>query len=125
DGPQNVAVIKRSPPGLLAVAREQSRRWLGAGFDAHQQIEAAVLRALLLGESDPVMSDARDTFRRSGTSHHLAISGMHIAIVGGLVLGIMRLLGFGPRASIVAGTLTVAVYGLLALPSAPVIRATV
>src|SRR5690606_3169685 len=124
DGPGNVEVIGEGEAGVLAAAREQARRWLAAGFDAHTQVEAAVLRALLLGESDPVMTDAREDFRRSGTSHHLAISGMHIAIVGGLVLGLMRLLGFGPRTSVVAGTLVVAIYGLLALPSAPVIRAT-
>ena len=125
DGPQNVEVLARDGPGPLAAAREQVRNWLDAGFPARHQVQAAVLRALLLGERDPVMSDAREAFRKSGTSHHLAISGMHIAIVGGLVMGLMRLTGFGPRASLITGAAVVLVYGLLALPSAPVIRAVV
>lgn len=125
DGPHNVTLVHRDSPPMLTRARDQVRDWLCAGFEAGAQEEAAILRALLLGERDPVMSDAREAFRKSGTSHHLAISGMHIAIVGGVVLGLMRLVGFGPRTSLVAGAVTVAVYGLLALPSAPVIRATV
>ena len=125
DGPATVTLIQRGSPSLLTRARQQVTSWLDAGFDSRQQEQSAILRALLFGQRDPVMNDAREAFRRTGTSHHLAISGLHIAIIGGLVFGLVRLLGGGPRTSVIAGGITIAIYGMLALPSAPVIRATV
>jgi predicted membrane metal-binding protein len=44
-------------------------------------LDHALLRALLLGDSDPELRDVQEQFKRTGTSHHLAISGMHIAVL--------------------------------------------
>jgi len=45
----------------------------------------AVLRALLLGDREAVGPEVRQVFNRCGVGHLLAISGLHIGIVGGLV----------------------------------------
>ncbi len=39
----------------------------------------------------------QEQFRRTGTSHHLAISGLHVAVLGGLVWWTCRLLRVRPR----------------------------
>lgn len=44
----------------------------------------AVLRALVVGDKGGISHEFRDRFARAGVAHLLAISGLHIAIVGGL-----------------------------------------
>ncbi len=102
--------------------RRVVREALEAGFAPSQSLDHALLRALLVGDSDPQLRDVQDEFVRTGTSHHLAISGMHIAILGALVLGFCRLLLLRPRAAIVVSLAFVVLYGVVALPSPPVVR---
>lgn len=121
----NITILGDPSVPLLARWRQQTRRLLGMGFDASMSLEHALLRALLLGDKDPELRDVQEQFRRTGTSHHLAISGMHVAIVGGLVFLVGRLCRVSPRASCIAALLVVVVYGATAMPSPPVIRSVV
>ncbi|MFO7665345.1 MAG: DNA internalization-related competence protein ComEC/Rec2 [Desulfobacterales bacterium] len=43
--------------------------------------EAGVLKALLIGDQNFISPEVRENFNRTGTSHVLAISGLHIGIV--------------------------------------------
>src|SRR5690606_20600660 len=52
----------------------------------------------------------------------LAISGLHIGVLGGFVFGICRLVGLSPRKTAWIGASFVIAYGMAALPSAPVVR---
>ena len=125
DGPGNVAVLADPGPPPLTRLRDAARAWLVAGFPAQQWERAALLRTILLGERDPAMSDVRDTFRKSGTSHYLAVSGLHVAVVGGFAFFIVRLFGAGPRLGLLCVGGVVGLYALLAVPSPPVLRAVV
>ena len=77
---------------------------------------------LLLGDHDPELRDVQDLFKKTGTSHHLAISGMHVAVLAGFVLGVGRLLRLRPRVAVIIMLGFTIVYGIAALPSPPVIR---
>ncbi len=57
----------------------------------------AVAQAILLGIRTDLSNDLTGDFRRSGTSHLLAISGLHVGIVMVLVLGVVRRLLWRPR----------------------------
>ncbi len=66
-------------------------------------------RALLLGRSDGAPAYAEDVFRRSGTAHILALSGMHLGIL--IALSVMLLAPFiGRRRALFAALGFVAVY---------------
>jgi len=118
----NVQVVASPPQTLLDRLRRGARAALAAGFTPQQSLDHALMRALLLGDSDPELRDVQEQFARTGTSHHLAISGLHIAVLGGFVFGICRLLALSPRKTAWIGGSFVAIYGLAALPSAPVVR---
>jgi competence protein ComEC len=61
--------------------------------------EASVLKALVVGDQSAIAADIRQTFIRTGTSHILAISGLHIAIVASAAFAIFRwLLSWAPPA---------------------------
>jgi competence protein ComEC len=118
----NIRILHGDGPGPLGRLREHARRLLAAGFPAERALDHALLRALLLGDPDPQLRDVQDQFQRTGTSHHLAISGMHVAVLGGFVFLVCRLLLLSPRTTAVVVVGFVVLYGIVALPSPPVVR---
>ncbi|QOV91784.1 ComEC/Rec2 family competence protein [Humisphaera borealis] len=120
-----IDIVSAASPDPLTAARLKARRLLADGFSPEQSLDHAVLRALLLGDNDPQLRDVQEQFQRTGTAHHLAISGTHVALLAGMIWGICRVIGVRPRrAACVALVFTVS-YGLLALPSPPVVRSIV
>jgi competence protein ComEC len=118
----NIEIKDDGATGPISWIREQTRRLLARGFPENRLLDHALLRALVLGDSDPELRDVQEQFRRTGTSHHLAISGMHVAVLGGVVFGICRLLRVGPRRASWISLILVILYGVVALPSPPVVR---
>ena len=121
----NVRIMTRAPAPLLTRWREYVRQVFDRGFTKDQSLDHALMTALLLGDYDPELRDVKDDFRKTGTSHHLAISGMHVAVVGGLMFLLCRVVGFGPRACWIASLVIVGLYGAAATPSPPVLRAVI
>lgn len=76
----------------------RTRRAILAGFAStvRDSLALGLSTAVLLGSRGMVPVWAAATFRRSGTAHLLALSGMHTGIVAGVFLGFFRLL-FGRR----------------------------
>lgn len=118
----NIQILRTEPISWLGKLREHARRLLAAGFPAERALDHALLRALLLGDPDPQLRDVQDQFQRTGASHHLAISGMHVAVLGGFVFLLCRLLCLSPRLTALAVVAFVLLYGVVALPSPPVVR---
>ncbi len=118
----NVTILATPGADILDRIRARARLALEDGFSKEHRLDHALLRALVLGDSDPMLRDVQDEFIRTGTSHHLAISGMHVAVLGALVYFLCRLLAISPRAAAWVGMIFVVLYGAVALPSAPVIR---
>ena len=54
-----------------------------------------LLRGVLLGEKRTVPDDVREAFAGAGVNHVLAVSGLHVGLVGGCVLFGLRLLWLG------------------------------
>jgi competence protein ComEC len=119
---RNIEILEPGTRNPIAWLREHARRLLAAGFRSDRSLDHALLRALLLGDSDPQLRDVQEQFQRTGTSHHLAISGMHVAVLGAFVFVICRMLCLSPRKTAVIATAFVVLYGIVALPSPPVVR---
>lgn len=63
---------------------DRYRKW---GFSGD---EFAVLSALTVGYKEELSEDLRETYQTAGVSHILALSGMHIAVLWGLLCWILR-----------------------------------
>jgi competence protein ComEC len=59
--------------------------------------EAPVVEALVMARREHLDPDFRQAFALSGTAHLLAISGFHVGVVAGLLLGLLRLSGVDRR----------------------------
>lgn len=80
--------------------------------------------SLLLGDRSLLNDELRDRFVESGTMHLLAISGLHVGILAGLLAFLCRLFGVSARTAAVTVVLVVGLYALLTNHRPPVLRAT-
>ena len=132
--------LRVDSPALVVVTSESPRAfsaWLAAALDAlHSRAmlaldpgpradpaSRALILSLFLGQSEPGERELRDAFTRLGLAHVLAISGVHVVVMAGVGLFLLRLTGERGTLEPLAVALLVIIY-LLAVPaSAPVVRA--
>ncbi len=85
--------------------------------------KGSVLAAMILGQRSQMDADIKELYRQNGIAHILAISGLHISLLG---LGLYRLLrrsGLPIGLCFAAGCVLLTFYGLLVGLSASVVRA--
>jgi competence protein ComEC len=114
-----VQIVRDGTAGPLVWLRDKSRHLLGLGFDDGESFDQALLQAFVFGDPDPQLRDLDDKFVRTGTIHYLAITGLHVAIIGAMALILCRLLRQSPRKSMLVALGVVLLYGMLAEPSWP------
>ena len=96
----------------------------GAGIPGEHS--AAILKALLTGRRSALERSVIDIFRRSGASHILALSGLHLGVLYLLVRRLLSPLGNSLPARIVKSVLTVGIsafYAFATGASPSIIRA--
>jgi competence protein ComEC len=106
--------------GVRARVRSAVARWVSP----HDMTAAAIVTAVLIGDRTGLPDDITDRLQRAGTYHVIAISGGNIAVLAGLVLGLLALSGLPGRvrASVAIGLLIA--YAGIATAGPSVWRAT-
>ena len=87
--------------------------------------DSAVFKAVLLGDTSGMEPEVRSMYQRHGISHLLAVSGQHLAIIGGGIYLIMRRLGLGYSRAGILGAVMVISYGVMTGSSGSAIRAVI
>ncbi len=82
-----------------------------------------MMQAILIGESSQLEKVWTEHFRRTGTYHALVISGLHVTVLAGFLLLLLRLAGVGEMPSLLATAVAAWLYALVAGWQAPVVRA--
>jgi len=132
----DIVLIRRDCGSPLKSALEKARNKLRTIIEENATTpEREVLQALLLGETKQIPQSVRDGFTKTGTSHILAISGLHVGLVASfflfLTLLIMKsstylLLRFNvTRIATFFALLPILLYALMAGLGISVIRATI
>lgn len=103
----------------LGQAREWSRATLTRAIGPDSGPLAA---ALVLGRREAVDPDINDAFARTGTTHLLAISGLHLQVLAVAVLLACRLVGLGAWRSSGVAALAAIGYAVLVGPMPSVVR---
>lgn len=68
----------------------------------------AVVKALAYGYQDEIPAVIEESFRQSGAIHLLALSGMHLGLLYGLLLKLLALIGNSPTAKRIRSTVIIA-----------------
>lgn len=123
-----VAVLSAhgDPVGGEAAPIHRSAHQLRAGFAAAARLalppdQAAMLPALVLGDTSAVPAQTAADFRASGLTHLTAVSGANVTIVCGAVL--LSAVLIGPRAAVAFAALVLAAFVVVVQPSPSVLRA--
>ena len=85
----------------------------------------AFLRAILLGDRSELPKHIQTSFKNSGTMHVLAISGLHIGIIGVLILYLLRYLRFKREISYIGTMIFLIFFAVITLSRPSVVRAVV
>jgi ComEC/Rec2-related protein len=122
----SVRLIEASGPGLSGRIESFRARLADNLRSSLPEPHAGLAAALTVGDRSRLDDDLRHSFRDTGTSHLIAISGLHIGIVGYLVfLGSAAALGRRRKLYLVVPLLTVWAYATMAGLSDPVVRSSI
>ena len=76
--------------------------------------EASVMKTMLLGEKSQIDAELKELYRRNGIAHVLAISGLHISLLGMGILKVLRyVFNLKPKISAVMASGLVIGYGAM------------
>lgn len=98
-------------------------RFAATAREALPGTQAAMLPALVLGDTSAVTADTGREFRAAGMTHLTAVSGANVTIVCGTVLLSARLVG--PRAAVLLAGMALLAFVIVVQPTASVLRAAV
>lgn len=112
-----------SASAVQRAAHEVRRRFAAAVRDTLPADQAALLPALVLGDTSAVPTPTGRDFRAAGMTHLMAVSGANVTIVCAAVLFSARLIG--PRAAVLLAALALVAFVVVVEPTASVLRAAV
>ncbi len=75
----------------------------------------AIIKALIIGDRSDMPDHITEAFRKSGASHILALSGLHLGIIYGILSKSLSVIGNSSQAKRIRSTLTVIICGLYTL----------
>ncbi len=84
---------------------------------------AEMMKAILLGESSKLEKIWTEHFRRTGTFHALVISGMHVTVLAGVLLLLLKVCFVPELPALTIAMIAAWIYALVSGWSAPVVRA--
>ncbi|NQT85653.1 ComEC family competence protein, partial [bacterium] len=125
--PGNVAILDHHRGGPFQTIAFAARGWfrhLLRETLADDETTAAMLCATVLGDRTALDDDLEADFQHSGTMHLLAISGLHVGIVAGMVWCVTTLFGLNRRTAGGVVLATVCLYALATGMTPSVLRAT-
>lgn len=75
--------------------------------------EAGIINAMLLGDKATLDEDIKTLYQKNGIAHILAISGLHVTIVGMAIFRLFQTLGLGMKSSSILSVVMILLYGIL------------
>ncbi|MFC1510230.1 ComEC/Rec2 family competence protein [Candidatus Omnitrophota bacterium] len=121
-----VEVIRRGEGFVLKqLSLKAKRRFKNVLNETLSMNEAAIMRAILLGDRHDIPKHVRELFQLSGVAHVLAISGLHIGIVSFLFFMLLKMLPISRRWQYGLTVLLLLFYALLTGGRTSVVRATI
>lgn len=89
----------------------------------HDDYASAMLQAVLIGETANMERVWTEDFRRSGTYHALVISGIHVSVLAGVLLALLRWTPLSKNSALATTAASAWLYALVSGFTAPVVRA--
>lgn len=112
---------KASP---LVRQTERFRRYAGKVFqEICDKDDAGIFMAVLLGDKSELSQELKECFQDNGIAHILAVSGLHVSLIGMSLYGIMRYFGVSYAMAGICASALLTFYGFVTGFGASVFRA--
>ena len=118
-------IIDQSGSGIKRMLYSLRERAAGLLDRVAAGDDAGVLKAVLLGDKSALPPEVREIFQLSGIAHVLAVSGLHVSLLGMAVYRFLRKCTGSFPVSGLAGFAVTALYGILTGSSGSAMRAVV
>ncbi len=105
-------------------ARAEARDWVHRAVSRAGYPVSALMEALLIGAREDVPEDLTEGFRRTGSLHILALSGLHVSVIYGILIAALGFLRSNAIRLLVATSVLLA-YQILAGFMPSLLRATI
>ena len=117
-------LLRTGTTSPLWAARAAARDWLHRAVSRAGYPASSLMEALLIGSREDVTADLYDSFKRTGSLHILALSGLHVSVIYGFLI---LVLGFLPSRGLRLGiaTFVLLCYQVLAGFMPSLLRATI
>ncbi len=126
DDPDGLEPLPDVRPNPLVDTLQRVRAWSRAQLvDRLDQGIEPLASAFLLGRREGVDPEVNDAFARTGTTHLLAISGLHLQVLAMAMLFAARAIRLPRRSAYVVVALLTVGYAVLVGPAPSVVRSTV
>ena len=111
------SLFKTPEPGFLVACRRigTSLQTMIDSIPFSSEGTSALIKALLTGERSGLSSEIKSAFRDSGASHILALSGLHLGIIYGILSKLLSILGNSPVMRILRSILIILICGIYTL----------
>ncbi|MBS4536865.1 DNA internalization-related competence protein ComEC/Rec2 [Clostridium sp. D2Q-11] len=86
---------------------------------------ASILKGIILGEDSSIEKDDITKYRELGIAHILAISGLHIGIITGFLLFLLKLINVDYKYSVLITLIFVGIYGYIVDYPPSILRASI
>lgn len=108
----------------LASARARVRRSIARWVAPVSPLSSGIVTAVLIGDRSGLPDEVRDRLQAAGTFHVIAISGGNIAILAGLAIGLLMVVGVRGRVASLAAAGVLLAYAHVVAAGPSVWRAT-
>lgn len=122
----NQAIILEKTVGYhkAAEALYSFKRFLsGRLSECLPEKESTLMKAILLGEKGELDRELKELYQRNGIAHILAISGLHVSMLGMGLYHLLRKCGVPMKLSAMAAVLLLLIYGMMTGFSVSALRA--
>ncbi len=107
---------------MLLAFKEQARQLISRSLP---EPSAGLLTGILLGDARGLAPEISDAFSAVGASHIIAISGFNMAVLSGVVMGLLGRFRVRSRLAAVIGLTVILIYTILVGASPSVVRAAI
>lgn len=112
--PAQVSSLGPGETGLLTSSAVKLRGAMSVFIgDTLPSPSSELLTAILFGRRHHLPDEVERNFRRAGAGHLMAVSGLHVGLVAGLILGLWRRLNFSGRLPFLLAIVLVLAYAYL------------
>ena len=124
---QNVLIVENTPAKYpLRGKLMKIRQHLVVSYQKlFGEKNASLAAAMVLGEKKTLDADVKSLYQRNGIAHLIAISGLHIAMIGGTLYQLLRKCSGSYTVSAVIGLTFILLYGIMTGLSGATLRAVI